>query len=60
MTYLQGFMTLQKGHMGQWEAVYDLSGRGLWHFKRGNWGDRHMFMIYLEGFMVLQKGRTRR
>ena len=26
MTYLQGFITLQKGHMGQQEAVYDLSG----------------------------------
>ena len=25
MTYLQWFMTLQKGHMGQQEAFYDLS-----------------------------------
>ena len=24
MPYLEGFMTLQKGHMGQQEGVYDI------------------------------------
>ena len=40
MPYLEEFMTLQKGHMGQQEGVYDILGRwtGVYDIYRGVYG----------------------
>ena len=55
MTYLERFMTFQKGYMGQQEGVYDLSA-GVRYFKGGIWGNKRLFMIYLDGLWHLKNG----
>ena len=48
MPYLEGFMTLQKGHMGQQEGVYDILDEV--------YGTIEGCMTYQQGLLTLQKG----